>query len=175
MLQLGDIELARNIGKSGTAKYIWAACPTCGLERWVCYRFYKNGKYPERGACRSCSKIKVDRKGWADHGYRMVTIPKKDFYYPMAGHKGRVRLHRLIMAKHLGRCLHSWEHVHHKNGNKQDNRIENLCLTMENDHNRISSLSKNYKGKSLERVLTEEIEKKEAELRSLRQLLSSVQ
>lgn len=46
----------------------------------------------------------------------------------------RVYEHRYKIEKMLGRKLKRNEVIHHKNGNKTDNRIGNLLITNQSDH-----------------------------------------
>ena len=62
-------------------------------------------------------------------GWVMVRVYPDDFFYPVAHLDGYALGHRLVMAKHLGRCLFTREYVLHINGVKDDNRLENLKLS----------------------------------------------
>ena len=67
------------------------------------------------------------------HGY--IYLYKPD--HPNAYAGGTIMEHRWIMSQHLGRPLTKDELVHHINGDRQDNRIENLELTNRSEHKRI--------------------------------------
>lgn len=56
-------------------------------------------------------------KGWIEGGYLYVSIEGKKIAY-----------HRHLMEQHLGRNLTRDEQVHHINGHRLDNRIENLAV-----------------------------------------------
>jgi len=61
------------------------------------------------------------------NGYYYSRVGLDSPYYQMS-YNGSIAEHRLVMAQHLGRCLEKGEIVHHKNGKKNDNRIENLVV-----------------------------------------------
>ena len=69
---------------------------------------------------------RINREGY-------IAIYKPD--HPSVKNKPYIMEHRLVMEKFLGRYLFPWETIHHKNGIKTDNRIENLKLLPSNEHN----------------------------------------
>lgn len=82
------------------------------------------------GLCKSCGRKGVLSPQWKggtridESGYRLLLIPD----HPHAHKSGYVLEHIVVMSQHLGRALRPEENVHHRNGVRDDNRLENLEL-----------------------------------------------
>ena len=61
----------------------------------------------------------------------------KDGYVQILTIEGRQYEHRVVMENSIKRKLGSKEHVHHLNGIKSDNRIENLEILSHSDHSKL--------------------------------------
>lgn len=80
----------------------------------------------QRYCCRRCwadTRIKNEGSVSKQNGYVRITVPPDT---PGVQSGNRMQMHRFVMQKHLGRALEKHEHVHHINGVRSDNRIENL-------------------------------------------------
>jgi len=136
---------------------VWLQCPNCKKERWV--RHYQTTLPTHTGLCQPCARKEavkamqrargkegVNTGTFTERGYVLLKLKQDDFFYPMANAKGWIREHRLVMAKHLGRNLHTWEMVHHKGiryegiQNKSENLIDNLQLSSADGHNATTQL-----------------------------------
>ena len=63
------------------------------------------------------------------NGYVMIRMPEHPFNI-----NGYVAEHRLLIEQSIGRYLSSNEHIHHLNGDKTDNRIENMVVLSNEEH-----------------------------------------
>ncbi|KKM95319.1 hypothetical protein LCGC14_1189370 [marine sediment metagenome] len=145
LLDYDSQRLLVRYGKS--ALYINAKCADCDKKRilqvYSVRKKLKVGKFT--GFCKKCmvgEKGSYYKKGWwqGNKGYIFRSIGAykeyEDIIKPMAPKGGVIMEHRAIMAIHLGRSLDSRELVRHLNGNKTDNRIENLAVGTHADNSK---------------------------------------
>ena len=77
--------------------------------------------------------FKRHKSYYTKEGYKQVYAPNSS----EARENGYAPKHRLVMSRKLGRPLGHDEIVHHKNGNKRDNRSSNLRLITRAEHYKI--------------------------------------
>lgn len=143
--------IKKNINKknmrSSKKALICNECKENHYRKEKCIKHYRLMLSKNKGNCNvdNCNNLQI-AKGMCQLHYQRVSSGKpliKDTacwmnangyiceYIPghiQASKDGRVLQHRRIMAERMGRKLETFENVHHINGDKTDNSIENLEL-----------------------------------------------
>jgi hypothetical protein len=135
----------------------YKTCVTCGKKFYIKAKAFmhlihcsnKCRKTQVKIICAWCKKEFEVKKYRLNHGVKFCSYKckwdsqKGKIYHTQDGYaivfnKAKVlRVHRLIIQKVIGRELHTWEHIHHINGIKDDNRIENLQVLSNSEHQRL--------------------------------------
>lgn len=134
-------------------------CDNCSIE----FSKVRNGQYnaDAKSYCKSCiSKIGLNKlaslAGYQSKvkntfepkvgtivvdkdGYPQIYIGK-NYPYRTGGYR-HIREHQYIMEMHLKRRLEKGEVVHHIDGDKKNNNIDNLYLTTIEEHNKLHAES----------------------------------
>lgn len=136
-----------NRTKSGPRSAECAICGDIVFRGRLCRKHYREVLSRNKGCCNvmDCTSLQIakgmcslhyqrainghplirDVACWLNtQGYICEYIPN----HMQANSDGRVLQHRKVMSEYVGRRLESFETVHHKNGDKMDNSIDNLEL-----------------------------------------------
>lgn len=123
----------------------------CGVHFSTIYKWAKKNQWKlKRGGWgmpvskETAQKIREAQIGNKNHAWRGGKYEQegyvfiKDHTHPNRNSQNYISEHRVIIEKNIGRYLYPWELVHHKNGIRNDNRVENLEIKYRGNHHRKS-------------------------------------
>jgi hypothetical protein len=106
----------------------WRKCPACSKSFYSC---------PSRLHVKHCSRRCAFGERQPDSSGYLRSWDRRN-----------TREHRVVVEKHLGRRLRRDEHVHHLNGVKTDNRLENLVVLTASEHSKLHVQQRRKNGTS---------------------------
>ena len=126
LIRHGDVLANRTLSRQVNGLCIVETCTNRATARGLCVT-HRSRKAKTGDVQADVPIKKVDGTGYVTrHGYRVVPIPHADRW--LVHHNRTEFEHRYVMARMLGRALTRDESVHHRNGDRLDNRPENLEL-----------------------------------------------
>lgn len=132
-----DVKMAGLNKRKDTRFHTEIVCATCGIKCWVANSEIRKGggKYCSKDCYRK-SYIGKQSRHWKG-GRKINKYGYVEIYKPeskMACSMGYVKEHRYVMSQYLGRDLTPDELVHHIDGIKTNNNIENLEIMTKGIH-----------------------------------------
>lgn len=125
VLRLGDVMVDRPIGRRVNHICSVEGCGRPAVKRQLCQTHASRlRKVGDVQADKPIRKAAGDRH--IHHGYYVVSVPPEMRH--LTNGETSCLEHRYVMAQMLGRALYPDESVHHKNGDRLDNRATNLEL-----------------------------------------------
>lgn len=116
-----------------------------GDKHYSCLECWRLRRYSDGNTCSGCGERVINKsthcrscvpRGPEAANFKTGRFLRRDGYIHLSGHRGHpnayangyIPEHVYVMSQYLGRPLIKGESVHHKNGVRDDNRLENLEL-----------------------------------------------
>lgn len=126
LIRHGDVRAHEPLNRRTNGRCIIANCGRPAHRRGLCFAHAKRVIRRRDVMAEVPVKAQSGNGSINGGGYRTIPVPTESRH--LTNGQTSEAEHRLIMAIHLGRPLHPGEVVHHRNGVRTDNRIENLVL-----------------------------------------------
>ncbi|MCA1807381.1 MAG: HNH endonuclease [Actinobacteria bacterium] len=137
-------------------------CDVCGEERWLSYAVASNNlNRTGTNRCKSCALKGIEKpnlrgkpvytaSGKDHHAWKGGSYVSGDGYRMVwCGARNHRREHTVVMEEYLGRALEKSEVVHHLDGDKLNNSVDNLVVLQKSSHHRTTHQSLQEVGYSL--------------------------